>query len=518
MFRRYKFIEGLTSLVGSNGKYLINYLGQVKDNMGNDIPTQLDDDGHLVVDVIGYLGFGKYRIIDLMAIQYKDLKIPASAYMKVKAFVIDSDKTNVQAKNVGYRFEGKRLEVAGRPGFYYVPSYTSVAINDEGALLNVRLDRVLTWYLTPPNESKNIKGGYYVNSTNGPNGKRNAITRHRLMALVFLDYPDNCDSLVVNHKDGVPGNDWVDNLEWCTRGQNNTHAYENDLKNQHMRVLARNVLTGEVVEYYSISECARRLGYPTDETIRFRLNKCAFGVVFQDGYQFKYKSDERDWVVPENAEEAIQEANFRIAVKSRNCLTGVEAVHDSMIAAGKSTGVNHATIRLRLSKGDKSPLGGHQFAFAGDESPWAAFTQEAHLQSLVPSRFGVDARQVLTGEVVRYESVNQAAEAVGNHHVAEMLRKGKQPLLPSGWQLKLSDDIWEDLEDAQDAVYRQNKAIMARNETTGQLIVAESSRRMAAELDIDPKQLRKAALGRGEMIYRGYRFRLGVSNEPWPVN
>jgi hypothetical protein len=39
MFKRYVFVEGLTSLFGSDGSCLINILGQVKDKMGNDLPV-----------------------------------------------------------------------------------------------------------------------------------------------------------------------------------------------------------------------------------------------------------------------------------------------------------------------------------------------------------------------------------------------------------------------------------------------------------------------------------------------
>src|SRR5690606_38039399 len=95
------------------------------------------------------------------------------------------------------------------------------------------------------------------------------ISRHRALCLVFKNYPDDCDKMVVNHINGVPGDDRLDNLEWISRGENNIHAYKNFLKDQNKAVLVRNVLTGEVKEYYSIAETARVLGYPTDETIRY---------------------------------------------------------------------------------------------------------------------------------------------------------------------------------------------------------------------------------------------------------
>ena len=54
-------------------------------------------------------------------------------------------------------------------------------------------------------------------------GKRKRIDVHRLVAFHFVDNPDNKSE--VNHLDLNPFNNRADNLEWCTRSENEQHKH-----------------------------------------------------------------------------------------------------------------------------------------------------------------------------------------------------------------------------------------------------------------------------------------------------
>lgn len=102
------------------------------------------------------------------------------------------------------------------------------------------------------------KGYKYVYPGFSKNGKRNTVGVHRLVALAHIPNPEG--KPFINHIDGNPGNNSVENLEWVTPQENSRHA-KYVLKSTNYGTPCQKVICIETgVEYESIREAWRKTG------------------------------------------------------------------------------------------------------------------------------------------------------------------------------------------------------------------------------------------------------------------
>ena len=67
----------------------------------------------------------------------------------------------------------------------------------------------------------------YVSVCIMKNGKSQHITLHRLLAEAFLPNPENKPT--VNHINGIKNDNRLENLQWATYSENNSHAFKTGL-------------------------------------------------------------------------------------------------------------------------------------------------------------------------------------------------------------------------------------------------------------------------------------------------
>jgi NUMOD4 motif./HNH endonuclease. len=113
---------------------------------------------------------------------------------------------------------------------------------------------------------------YHLVQLRSDTNKRISLTTHRLVAITFLENPNNYP--MVNHKDENKLNNHVSNLEWCTASYNSSYS-------RGKSVQKLDIKTGEVIATYnSLLEVAASVGKKIScgiIPVCKGLNKTAYG-------------------------------------------------------------------------------------------------------------------------------------------------------------------------------------------------------------------------------------------------
>lgn len=130
----------------------------------------------------------------------------------------------------------------------YIPN-TRYEISNYGQVRNSENGNVLKQQVS--------KRGYPIIRINDKNKKKVSFSIHRLVAKAFVPNPRGY--LEVNHLDGNKLNNSFLNLQWCTRGENIKHSWDNGLR--HFTENVRNAVILNIKKAQTPEVLARKT-YP----------------------------------------------------------------------------------------------------------------------------------------------------------------------------------------------------------------------------------------------------------------
>lgn len=233
-----------------------------------------------------------------------------------------------------------------------------------------------------PNPEKRMLVTLFVN------GKRRDYTVHRLVAKTFIPNPDNLPQ--INHIDGNPQNNNVDNLEWCDAFHNMQHAYRNGLmenarkaakvtgkalaekaKEKRIPITAIHMKTAEIKYFPGINVAAIETGASCPAILKVLKG----GSHTANGYVFVYGNniakDEAQKIIA-NTEKAIafgfkKQTESIIARRGKAVKVffpdGNVMICETIIDAERRSGVKRASIRAFAEGCQKKKPKGYAFEY-----------------------------------------------------------------------------------------------------------------------------------------------------------
>lgn len=142
-------------------------------------------------------------------------------------------------------------------------------VDREGNVFSKRSNRLMKWCLKIISKRYNKRKDAQISITLGKKQYRPLVSH--LVAETFIPNPENKPQ--VNHKDGNPLNNSVENLEWVTDAENKRHAQDNWLTRRSYNEDQFEIVKEMSLLGYSRKEVAEKAGLTISCVRDIRLDK-----------------------------------------------------------------------------------------------------------------------------------------------------------------------------------------------------------------------------------------------------
>lgn len=246
--------------------------------------------------------------------------------------------------------------------FYPIPGYDNYHISESGKVYNSKTKNVLSGSINPAE---------YVNyRIKNNDGDFKTEGRHRLLCIVFKPTSLDLRDLVVNHINGVKGDDRLENLEWTSYVGNLEHAGKLWLTTKCLPVSVLDVDTGEIEEFPSAVKVSRKLGLSKDAVLyrlKFHPHK-----VFPERKQYRVGHGHINWIPNTDVEGSIREYTNKRPILTKNIVTGEIEEFLCMASFSHHVGMSGSWVTEKLQK-EEQPFFPPNLIFKlddGDRDNW----------------------------------------------------------------------------------------------------------------------------------------------------
>lgn len=346
-----------------------------------------------------------------------------------------------------------------------VPGYTGYAVSSNGEVIDANTLKIIKTQTTFADYSN-------VFIYDPLKNKERNVKVHRLVALAWVKNPDNRKFYLVNHINGIRGDNRKENLEWVDYKGNIRHAFDNGLRTDNAPCRVRNVYTKEVTEFTSISQACLFMGVSGTGGQKDRLVSRLKSRLINGKYEFRLGSDDTPWFY-EDKEGPVE--------ASRYILKTVEDDGTSRVFHGTRDFIKHYKLwNLR---------GGCVHSAIERMSQVRPGVSISLTDNYVVKPF--QAKNVQTGEVFEENGSRELAAKVGvNRRTICRLAKLNGNRVYQGYLFRYkSDEPWND--DFVEAKYKP-WCITARHTETGTVLEFGSLRKASKHFDVDRLTIQRA--------------------------
>lgn len=287
-------------------------------------------------------------------------------------------------------------------GFYKIPNIDNYIINKSGQVYSLERNKLLNEYTST--------GRGYVYFILYINKKRKVYSRHKLLCITFKPNNDKTKT-EIDHINGIPGDDRLENLEWVTHKEN-VIRYHNSITKRIIRkpVIVKFIKDEVEIEFSDHCKAANFLKIHRYELLR----RLALGEKFlHKDYTFvKWKDNSNKFPVNINPEYYRKVCERKQEVKMYNHFTGNFKTFPSLRSAALYLNISESALHSRLNgKNFKILPNGWEIKYHNDYTNWLILTKEDIIKiknGLISSR-PISVTNLITKEVLNFNTIKEAS-------------------------------------------------------------------------------------------------------------